>query len=143
MNTIEEIFEYVRANPVSAAHDVVLATPHIDAMTVRGSLTYLHNQGRLERIKAGRNWCYYVEDPLTAAESKKLTQLENLACELQEKGFFRRAATIWLQAFDSAKSHAARNRYARNRANCLSGMTSGVSDGAGSRWNETSDGGDL
>ena len=132
MSTFDEVYEFIRTHPVSAARDLIEALPHINENSIGGALIRMYNQGMLERHKVGRNWVYYVDEPLTAAELKKLTELENLARELEAKKLWRRAATVWLEAYDTASNQTSRNRYAKCRAHCLSGMTHGVTDGSGS-----------
>lgn len=131
MSQIFEIVQSLSGHPVSAARDLIEALPHINENSIGGALIRMYNQGMLERHKVGRNWVYYVDEPLTAAELKKLTELENLARELEAKHLWRRAATVWLEAYDTASNQTSRNRYAKCRAHCLSGMTHGVTDGSG------------
>lgn len=131
MSTFDLVFEFVKLNPVSSARDIIEALPHINENSVGSALDRLYTAGTIERHNNGRNWVYYVDDPMTSDESQKLTQLENTALGLEARHLWRRAATTWLEAYDQAKTHTARERYIKLRTRCLAGMTRGVTDSSG------------
>jgi hypothetical protein len=132
MSTFDEVQNYLLVHPDSTARDIIAALPHINENSIGSALDRLYTEGTAERYKSGRYWLYYIEDLMTPAESQKLAGLESKARELEAKHLWRRAATTWLEAYDLAKSNAARGRYAKFRARCLSGMTRGVADASGS-----------
>lgn len=143
MSAFSEVLEYIRANGECTSIEVCCGLSNLDIRTVQRALERLVAIGQMKRKPYGRMFLYFTDAEMTPSETGRPVELAQQALDLEARGLMRRAATVWLEAFDCAQTPQARACYAQRRAKCLSGMTRGVADGAGSRWNETSSGGAL
>jgi len=143
MSAFSEVLNYVRANGESTTNDVCAGLNHLDMRTVQRALERLFAVGQIKRKPCGRMYMYFTDEPSASTGNRLLAELATKALELEEKGLLRRAASVWLEAFDGAQTIQARACYAQRRARCLAGMTRGITDTAGDRWNETWVGGGV
>ncbi|WP_313509169.1 PerC family transcriptional regulator [Kosakonia sacchari] len=141
MSTFSEVLEYIQQNGECTTSEVCCGLEHLDLRVVQRTLERLASIGQLKRKPLGRFFLYYTDEPIAPSETGRPVELANKALDLEARGLRRRAATVWLEAFDCAKTPQARACFALRRAKCLSGMTRGIADGAGNRWNETNIGG--
>ncbi len=127
MNNISKVLEYITNNPGVLPSEVAAALPAINKSTVFGAVENLWLSGKIQRIGSADGFRYLVEQQ-TVSSNSVLAALEKRAVELEKKGQWRRAATVWLQAYDTASANADRERYRKRRSRCLSGMTRGMPD---------------
>ncbi|UXY12050.1 BlaI/MecI/CopY family transcriptional regulator [Kosakonia sp. ML.JS2a] len=141
MSAFSEVLNFVRENGKCTTAEVCDGLNQLDVRTVQRALERLVAVDHIQRNKQGRTFIYFIDEPFPTSETGRPVELAKKAHELEERGMNRRAATLWLEAFDCAQTQQARASYAKRRAKCLAGMKRGVTDAAGSRWNETSNGG--
>ena len=126
MTAIEQVFQHIKDNPGLLPSEIAAALPAVTRSTAYGAIDNLWMYGEIERLAAGDGFRYFVDT--TNGSDPMLVELEKLARELEEKGQRRRAAEVWLAAFDAAKSVNDRERYCQRRLRCLAGMTKGFGD---------------
>lgn len=126
MTAIEQVFQHIKDNPGLLPSEIAAALPGVNRSTAYGAIDNLWMYGEIERLAAGDGFRYFVDT--TNGSDPMLAELEKRARELEEKGLHRRAAEVWLTAFDAAKSVNDRERYRQRRLRCLAGMTKGNGD---------------
>jgi len=124
MSIASEILQFVIENPGCNYRQVADAIPGLNVSTVNRCLSRFFADGRLARELRGSALAYYpiggVEpESLSEENLRTLTGLENRAQQLEAKGLYFRAASVWLKAFDMAISNTDRSRYISRRAACL------------------------
>lgn len=127
MNNISQVLEFITNNPGVLPSEVAAALPGINKSTVFGAVENLWLSGKIQRVESADGFRYLVEQQ-TVSNNSVLAALEKRAAELEKNRQWRRAATVWLQAYDTATVNADRERYRKRRARCLSGMTRGKPD---------------
>lgn len=124
MSIASEVLQFVFDNPGCTYRQVADAIPGLNVSTVNRCLSRFFAEGRLARELHGSALAYYPigeTEPEALSEEKLrvLTGLENRAQQLEAKGLYFRAASVWLNAFDMAISNTDRSRYISRRAACL------------------------
>lgn len=128
MSYISKVLEYIKNNPCVLPSEVAAALPHINKSTAFGAVENLWQTGKIQRVESADGF-RYMADQQGLSSNSVLAALEKRAVELENKRQWRRAATLWLQAYDAATVNADREKYRKRRARCLSGMTRGKPDG--------------
>ena len=130
MSIESEILQFALDNPGCSTRQVANALTHSSFRTISRCLFRFHDEGKLKReVHNDTTIVYYpceefVKAEAAAAESyagtvRSVIDLENHAIQLEEKGLYLRAATVWLNAFDLAPENKDRERYVKRRASCL------------------------
>jgi DNA-binding MarR family transcriptional regulator len=128
MSNISKVLEYIKNNPGVLPSEVAAALPHINKSTAFGAVENLWQTGKIQRVESADGFRYmFAQQELNS--NSVLAALEKRAVELEKKRQWRRAATLWLQAYDAATLNADREKYRKRRARCLTGMTRGKPDG--------------
>jgi len=127
MSNISQVLEYIKSKPGVLPSEVAAALPHINKSTAFGAVDNLWHTGKIQRIESADGFRYLVDQQGVSSDSA-LAALEKSAVELEKKRQWRRAATVWLQAYDAATVNADREKYRKRRARCLTGMTRGKPD---------------
>lgn len=130
MSAVSDVYKFISENSGVNRADILAAFPDTGASALVSAYERMYQAGKINRIASSQGYLYYTGDSAPQIESSKLAELEKTAIRLEEKGFYRRAATVWLQAYDCSQRHTDRERYAKRRRYCLSGMTSGTRDGS-------------
>ena len=128
MSNISKVLEYIKNNPGVLPSEVAAALPHINKSTAFGAVENLWQTGKIQRVESADGF-RYMFDQQELNSNSVLAALEKRAVELEKKRQWRRAATLWLQAYDAATLNADREKYRKRRARCLTGMTRGKPDG--------------
>ena len=128
MSNISKVLEYIKNNPGVLPSEVAAALPHINKSTAFGAVENLWQTGKIQRVESADGF-RYMFDQQELNTNSVLAALEKRAVELEKKREWRRAATLWLQAYDAATLNADREKYRKRRARCLTGMTRGKPDG--------------
>lgn len=126
MTAIEQVFQHIKNNPGLLPSEIAAALPEVNGSTAYRAIDSLWVYGEIERLAAGDGFRYFIDT--TNGSDPVLAELEKQASVLEEKGQRRRAAEVWLAAFDAAKSVNDRERYCQRRLRCLAGMTKGNGD---------------
>jgi len=139
MSIVVDIYNFIAQGTGVTRLEMLAAFPDTNRNSVISAYERLHRTGKISRIQprdSKRGYQYLVTPsnapaPEVIPEDKlRLQAIEKTARELEGRGLYRRAATVWLQAYDCAQRHTDRERYAKRRRCCLSGMTSGTRDGS-------------
>ena len=101
MNIAESIFEFIEKNPGKMLRDITAAFPETKPVTVKSAVHRLYYDGELASVE------------VTGGLSGEILALEATAKKLEEKRYYRRAATVWQQLCDSNCTAKARERYLR------------------------------
>lgn len=130
MSIESEVLQFALDNPGCSTRQVANVLTHTSFRTISRCLFLLHNEGKLKReVRNDTTIVYYpceefVKTDAAAAAAyadtvRTLTDLENYAIQLEGKGLYLRAATVWLKAFDLSPANKDRERYVKRRASCL------------------------
>ncbi|MFY9995039.1 MAG: PerC family transcriptional regulator [Leclercia sp.] len=129
MSIESEVLQFALDNPGCSTRQVANALTHSSFRTISRCLFRFHNEGKLKReVHNDTTIVYFPCGDLVRATAaaasfadsvKTLTDLEQYAVDLEEKGLFQRAATVWLKAFDLSSVNKDRERYVKRRASCL------------------------
>jgi len=126
-----EVLQFALDNPGCSTRQVANVLTHTSFRTISRCLFRFHNEGKLKReVHNDTTIVYYpceefVKTDAAAAAAtyadtvRTLTDLENYAIQLEGKGLYLRAATVWLNAFDLSPANKDRERYVKRRASCL------------------------
>ncbi|MDH0063183.1 PerC family transcriptional regulator [Leclercia adecarboxylata] len=130
MSIESEVLQFALDNPGCSTRQVANVLTHTSFRTISRCLFRFHNEGKLKReVHNDTTIVYYpceefVKTDAAATASyadtvRTLTDLENYAIQLEGKGLYLRAATVWLNAFDLSPANKDRERYVKRRASCL------------------------
>lgn len=144
MSISVDIYKFIAQHNGVTRGEMLKAFPDSSRDSVVSAYDRLYRAGKISRISSAddkRGYQYLVTDENAPGpeevpqDTNRLAAIVEIAESLEGRGFYRRAATVWLQAYDCAQRHADRERYAKRRRRCLSGMTSGTRDGSVSEVN--------
>ena len=119
MNIAKSIFEFIEKNPGKMLRDIAAAFPETKPVTVKSAVHRLYYDGKLASVEVTGGFIYFVagsidiEEYLPGGLSGEILALEATAKKLEEKRYYRRAATVWQQLCDSNCTAKARERYLR------------------------------
>lgn len=139
MSIVAELYKFIAQHNGVTRLEMIAAFPDVNRNSVISSYDRLYRNGKISRISSrdDKRGYQYLVTPENAPAPEAIPQdklqlqaIEQAARELEGRGLYRRAATVWLQAYDCAQRHTDRERYAKRRRRCLAGMTSGTRDGA-------------
>lgn len=125
MNIAKSIFEFIEKNPGKMLRDITAAFPETKAVTVKSAVHRLYYDGKLSSVEVPGGFIYCVagstdiEEYLPGGLSAEILALEATAKKLEEKRYYRRAATVWQQLCDSNCTAKARERYLRLKNSSL------------------------
>jgi hypothetical protein len=126
-----KIHEFISDNPGVRMKQIREAFPGYKRNTVNSAVRRLVEQHVLDHAEDGSCFKYFVPVDLTTestfAAEKYVTEMpvvstkdvEAKAEELESKGLFNRAATLWLKAFDLCRINKDRELFLRRRKRCL------------------------
>lgn len=126
---MEQVLEFIKSREGTAPIEAVRGLPHLNKSTVLGAVRRLYVFGQIDRFSGPSCFLYIVPPAASEVGDFRLKALEERALELQRKGMWRRAATVWLACYDQAKQSTDRETYLRRRVECLSGFSHGVNNG--------------
>lgn len=125
MSLMKEILGYIQANPGVRATDLKLIFPKHDRTAVQRAAYRLFESGYTSRQEVNKQFCYFPErahPDITALPLEELARAAGLikkAEELELKGLYQRAATVWLEAFSASRVASEREKCLRQRKKCL------------------------
>ncbi|YCH28987.1 PerC family transcriptional regulator [Erwinia sp. D4-22] len=115
MNDKALILTYLLAYPGITSAQLTRATG-IRRPEVNGILSALTLIGDAYRDAKGR---YFVSEQASEGD-QKFSELSDKACRLEEKGWWNRAAEVWLCAMDSTRKETLRQKAIQRRKHCIS-----------------------
>ncbi len=126
MTATEQVFQHIKANPGLLPSEIAASLPDVNRSTAYGAIDNLWAYGEIERLEGADGYRYFIDT--ARGNDATLAELEAQARKLEKQGLFRRAAAVWLEAFDTAQSANDRELYRQRRLRCLAGMTKGNGD---------------
>lgn len=130
MNIREQAIEFVRANPGCTSRQIAEGTGNPRSL-IQPLMTELYIAESVTRqSEKGMPFTYQLPSGDEFSElSEDYRSYRKQAQELESKGFWRRAARVWLLAMDSTRNALARDKAAARRAQCINyGSTRFVSE---------------
>ena len=124
MSIASKVLQYVIENPGCNYREIAKAMPGTNTSTINRCLGRFYDEGKLLRDFQESTLTYYpsnqtLAETLSGEDLRTLAELEDCAQQLEAKGLYFRAASVWLKAFDIAISYTDRSRYISRRAACL------------------------
>ncbi|HAT3749135.1 TPA: hypothetical protein I8622_002110 [Klebsiella oxytoca] len=136
MSIAKSVFEFIEKNPGKMLRDIIAAFPGSKPVTVKSAVHRMYYDGKLSSLEVPGGFIYCVsgaadlEEYLPGGVSPEILELEVKAKKLEEKRYYRRAATVWQQLCDSNCTAKARERYMRlKNASLRSARTGKITGG--------------
>lgn len=129
MSLIHEILKYIEAHPGTSAADLRLVFPHVSRTVVQRAAYRLFESEFTTREMVKGQYCYFAAKSypetggIPIAEITRSRGLVRKAQELESKGLWLRAATVWLEAFDASRLTDERAYCLAQRLKCLENRT--------------------
>lgn len=125
MSLMSAVLEFIRQHPGVTAGDVSAAFPYETPVRINRAVQQLHNaeyttrtgtRGKLQyTFNPGRQLSGENPSVDTYAARELITQAE----ELESRGLYQRAASIWLKAFSASGVTAEREMCLKRRKKCF------------------------
>jgi len=125
MSLIHEVLKYIEAHPGSSAASLRLVFPHVPRTWVQRAAYRLFESEFTTREMIKGQFCYFAAKAypetggMPIAEITRSRGLVRKAQELESKGLWLRAATVWLEAFDASRLTDERAHCLAQRLKCL------------------------
>ena len=125
MSRVAEILEYIKTAPASRAADICDAFPQYPRPAVQRAAYRLYDAGYTTRSGEKNKFLYTFNESRIESDVKPLQEtrpakaLIHQAEELEQKGLYLRAATVWEEAFDASQSITEREQCLRRKRKCL------------------------
>ncbi len=125
MSLIHEILKYIEAHPGTSAADLRLVFHRVPRTVVQRAAYRLYESEFTTREMIKGQYCYFAAKSYPETGGMPLDEitrsrgLVRKAQELQSKGLYLRAATMWLEAFDASRLTEGRAYCLDQRLKCL------------------------
>lgn len=125
MSLVAEILEYIKTSPGSSAADICDAFPQYPRPAVQRAAYRLYDAGYTTRSGEKNKFLYTFNESRIESDVKPLQETRHAkslikqAGELEQKGLYLRAATVWAEAFDASQSITEREQCLRRKRKCL------------------------
>ncbi|EIF7171054.1 PerC family transcriptional regulator [Salmonella enterica] len=133
MSLLTTVQEFIGLNPGLTSNEIADAFPEYRRYDVQRAASRLYRCKRVNRRLAGDVFRYYAgkdEAVILTLRQKRsgrtgsgdpmvLAKLVNDAEKLESRGLFRRAATVWMQAFDESLLIGEREAFTRRCQKCI------------------------
>ncbi|EDW8028225.1 PerC family transcriptional regulator [Salmonella enterica] len=133
MSLLVKVQAFIELNPGLTSNEIADALPEYARFDVQRSASKLYRCKRVNRRLAGDVFRYYAgkdEAVILTLRQKRsgrtgsgdpmvLAKLVNDAEKLESRGLFRRAATVWMQAFDESLLIGEREAFTRRCQKCI------------------------
>ncbi|AXC64507.1 PerC family transcriptional regulator [Salmonella enterica] len=143
MSLLAKVQAFIGLNPGLTSNEIAEAFPEYDRLLVQRSASKLYRGKRVNRRLDGNVFRYYAgkdEAVILTLRQKRsgrtgsgdpmvLATLVSRAEELESKGSFNRAATVWLEAFDESLLVGEREAFSRRRQKCIASCKKPVRPG--------------
>ncbi|EHR8986906.1 PerC family transcriptional regulator [Escherichia coli] len=146
MSLMGDIEEFIKNNPGCSFIEITSAFSDFPKKIVMITASELRRKERVFfRLNRGvirhypRNKEYTPKKKNRKVSEKQsrnpdVVKLSIKAEELEDKGFFRRAATVWLQAYDKGETREEKDYFMARRARCVRKSTRGCTNTSGGDW---------
>lgn len=138
MSLMKTLEMFIADNPGLTSREIAEAFADYSVDAVQRAVCRLHEHNFTTREWKGNQFCYYALATSAGAGrreppvDKAVVALVDKAKGLQERGLFRRAATVWMQAFQRSEVVTERERCLKERQRCLRKAVSDTK--AGNSW---------
>ncbi|MDJ6850320.1 PerC family transcriptional regulator [Salmonella enterica] len=137
MSLLAKVQAFIGLNPGLTSNEIADAFPEYDRLLVQRSASKLYRCKRVNRRLHGKVFRYYAgkdeaviltlrqKKPRAASrytgsgDPKVIATLVSDAEKLESRGLFRRAATVWMQAFDESLLIGEREAFTRRCQKCI------------------------
>ena len=124
MSLLKTIQMFVAQNPGLANKQIAAALTEYDIQSVQRAVCRLVDTKRATRKHAGKCYRYYAEPPADChfevfEPTPEVCVLMETAKDLESKGLFHRAATIYMEAFSASAIESEREAILAERQRCL------------------------
>lgn len=140
MSLLNEVQKYIEAHPGCTSGDIADAFAGYSRQRVLQSASKLRQSGRVAHCCEGKTRRHFPHQAEISQEEKLQPVLETIpvrnfyvgtndpreilcltrqAEELESRGLYRRAATVWMAAFRESHSQPERNNFLARRERCL------------------------
>ncbi|EEJ5468902.1 PerC family transcriptional regulator [Salmonella enterica subsp. diarizonae] len=133
MSLLTIVQEFIGLNPGLTSNEIADAFPEYRRYEVQRAASRLYRCKRVNRCLAGDVFRYYAgkdEAVILTLRQKRsgrtgsgdpmvLAKLVSLAEDLESRGLFKRASTVWLEAFDESQLTGEREVFLDQRQKCL------------------------
>lgn len=121
MNSVELVIDFIARHPGASAKSIMHGTG-LGPYALRHVLAGLAARDLIRQTRSTtRPLCWWPCHTAAEREGEHAAwyQLREKAQALERKGFWHRAAGVWLQALDATAEETLRHRAARHRTRCL------------------------
>lgn len=135
MSLMKTLEMFIADNPGLTSREIAEAFADYSVDAVQRTVCRLHEYNFTTREWNGNQFCYYAlatsngsgrrEPPV----DKAVVALVEKAKALQERGLYRRAATLWMEAFRCSEVQTERERCLKERQRCLRKAVSDTKSG--------------
>lgn len=135
MSLMKTLEMFIADNPGLTSREIAEAFADYSVDAVQRTVCRLHEYNFTTREWKGNQFRYYALPTSTGAGrreppvDKAVSSLVEKAKALQERGLFRRAATVWMQAFQRSEVVTERERCLKERQRCLRKAVSDTKSG--------------
>lgn len=133
MSMLKEVQAFLAKNPGSGSAEIVEAFSQYSARSIQRTVCRLYDLNRATRETVGNRYVYSADMPLDMAKGcaspakvvvkqmprQVVTHLIEKADHLMSRGLYRRAATMFMEAFEGAVHTEERDYCLRQRQRCL------------------------
>lgn len=132
MSLMADVQKFIEENQGCTSSDIANAFEGCSRRCVLQTASKLRQSGRVAHRYEGETHRHYAlhEEPIAATKPVRncytgtndpqvILRLTRKAEELESKGLYRRAATVWMEAFCESHSQPERNKFLQRRERCL------------------------
>lgn len=125
MSLMKTLEMFIADNPGLTSREIAEAFADYSVDAVQRTVCRLHEYNFITREWRGNQFRYYALATSTGAGrreppvDKAVVALVEKAKALQERGLYRRAATLWMEAFRCSEVRIERERCLKERQRCL------------------------
>ncbi|ECK5285210.1 hypothetical protein AHW55_20080 [Salmonella enterica subsp. enterica serovar Montevideo] len=143
MSLLAKVQAFIELNPGLTSNEIADALPEYTRFDVQRSASKLYRCKRVNRRLDGDVFRYYAgkdEAVILTLRQKRsgrtgsgdpmvLAKLVSLAEDLESRWLFKRASTVWLEAFSESQLTGEREAFLRQRQRCLDSCKKAVRPG--------------
>ncbi|TQO08091.1 UNVERIFIED_ORG: PerC transcriptional activator [Citrobacter freundii] len=144
MSLMADVQKFIEENPGCTSSDIANAFEGYPRRCVLQTASKLRQSGRVAHRYEGETHRHYAlhEEPTAATkpvrdcytgtnDPRVILRMTRKAEELESKGLYRRAATVWMEVFCECHSPQDRNKFLQCRERCLRKSKKFVASGDG------------
>lgn len=119
MSLKSDVLEFIRLHPGVTVAEVSAAFPEVKTTLVNRAVQQLHSAEFTTRTGPGNKYQYTFNPDSQASVCSAAQELILKAEELESRGFYQRAASVWMVAFAASGITTEREMCLKRRKKCL------------------------